>query len=158
MELTAHTSGWLDKCHDGLPESDANHIHISGDPFSSTDWKNSLEIICEQRLAAKSEQAIPNTSKPSEPKNVRHKFTPDDVKIVDNEYLQGDYQNGCVTDVEQIQQLVQRFNLRPDQECAFKIVANHAIHPQPDQLKMYLEGMAGTGKSQAWNDTFSTIG
>jgi PIF1 helicase. len=35
-----------------------------------------------------------------------------------------------------------------DQERAFKIIAKHAVHPQKNQLKMYLGGMGGTGKSQ----------
>ncbi|KAF8589327.1 hypothetical protein K439DRAFT_1294696, partial [Ramaria rubella] len=40
------------------------------------------------------------------------------------------------------------YGLKPDQECAFKIVANHAVQPSGEQLKMYLGGMCGTGKSQ----------
>jgi hypothetical protein len=38
--------------------------------------------------------------------------------------------------------------LNAEQERAFRIVANHAVQPQTEQLKMYLGGMGGTGKSQ----------
>jgi hypothetical protein len=38
--------------------------------------------------------------------------------------------------------------LNEEQERAFRIVANHATELEPEQLKMYIAGMAGTGKSQ----------
>src|SRR6266704_4699669 len=38
--------------------------------------------------------------------------------------------------------------LNSEQECGFRIVANHTTMAQPSQLKMYLGGMGGTGKSQ----------
>jgi len=38
--------------------------------------------------------------------------------------------------------------LNEEQECAFKIVANHSVEPTTEQLLMHLGGMAGTGKSQ----------
>ena len=38
--------------------------------------------------------------------------------------------------------------MNTEQERAFRIVANHATMSQPGQLKMYLGGMGGTGKSQ----------
>ncbi|EIW51289.1 uncharacterized protein TRAVEDRAFT_82751, partial [Trametes versicolor FP-101664 SS1] len=40
------------------------------------------------------------------------------------------------------------FSLNEAQERAFRIVANHALRSKPNHLKMYLGGMAGTGKSQ----------
>ena len=38
--------------------------------------------------------------------------------------------------------------MNEEQDCAFHIVANHACSPDSDQLKMYIAGMAGTGKTQ----------
>jgi hypothetical protein len=38
--------------------------------------------------------------------------------------------------------------LNIEQERAFRIIANHATSKHPEQLKMYLGGMAGTGKSR----------
>lgn len=38
--------------------------------------------------------------------------------------------------------------MNKEQERAFCIIANHACLKEPEQLKMYLGGMAGTGKSQ----------
>jgi len=48
-----------------------------------------------------------------------------------------------------INNTVSEFSLNDEQERAFRIIANHASTKQPEQLKMYLGGMAGTGKSQA---------
>jgi hypothetical protein len=38
--------------------------------------------------------------------------------------------------------------LNTEQQRAFRIVANHAVGQEQEQLKMYLGGMGGTGKSQ----------
>ena len=40
------------------------------------------------------------------------------------------------------------YSLNAEQERAFRIVANHAMSSEPDQLRMYLGSMGGTGKSQ----------
>ncbi|KAI0077578.1 hypothetical protein K474DRAFT_1684233 [Panus rudis PR-1116 ss-1] len=47
-----------------------------------------------------------------------------------------------------IESLVKQFNLNAKQDRAFRIIANHSIQSSGEQLKMYLRGMAGTGKSQ----------
>ncbi|EPQ56050.1 hypothetical protein GLOTRDRAFT_13439, partial [Gloeophyllum trabeum ATCC 11539] len=43
---------------------------------------------------------------------------------------------------------IAQFSLSPEQERAFRIVANHASSPQSEQLNMYLGGMAGMGRPQ----------
>ena len=47
-----------------------------------------------------------------------------------------------------MESVIQQFKLNIEQERAFRIVANHATINNPTQLKMYLGGMGGTGKSQ----------
>ncbi|KAF8577204.1 hypothetical protein K439DRAFT_1254923, partial [Ramaria rubella] len=49
---------------------------------------------------------------------------------------------------QQVDDTIHEYGLKPDQEYAFRIVGNHAVQPSGEQLKMYLGGMAGTGKSQ----------
>ena len=70
----------------------------------------------------------------------------DAVKIVDKSYLEkGFYIEGVsrvVTDT------VKKFSLNTEEEWAFRIIANHAISKDSEQLCMYLGGMGGTGKSQ----------
>ncbi|KAF6742917.1 hypothetical protein DFP72DRAFT_746645, partial [Ephemerocybe angulata] len=41
-----------------------------------------------------------------------------------------------------------QWKLNKEQERAYKIVANHATLSGPQQLRMYLGGMGGTGKTQ----------
>ncbi len=40
------------------------------------------------------------------------------------------------------------FSLNKEQDRAFHIVSQHSICPISDQLRMYIGGMSGTGKSQ----------
>jgi chromosomal replication initiation ATPase DnaA len=47
-----------------------------------------------------------------------------------------------------IDSTVTDFLLNSEQERAFRIIANHASTEKPEQLIMYIGGMAGTGKSQ----------
>ena len=43
---------------------------------------------------------------------------------------------------------MEKFSLNTEQERAFRIIANYACAEHPEQLKMYIGGMGGTGKSQ----------
>jgi hypothetical protein len=73
-------------------------------------------------------------------------FTPNEVKIVDKAYMSHVFISkeweSAVADVSSI------FDLNKEQECAFRIVANHACSPDSGQLKMNIAGMAGIGKTQ----------
>ena len=68
------------------------------------------------------------------------------VEIVDKSYL--DWKCHPLAWDNTIDTIMSNFTLNKEQEQAFHIVANHVCHPKPDQLKMYIGGMAGTGKSQ----------
>ncbi|KIJ59243.1 hypothetical protein HYDPIDRAFT_101094, partial [Hydnomerulius pinastri MD-312] len=60
-----------------------------------------------------------------------------------------------------IDDTVKEFSLNKEQEKAFKILTHHAIHPDCDQLRMYLGGMGGIGKSQvikSWTHFFKLRG
>ena len=47
-----------------------------------------------------------------------------------------------------INAVLKEYDLNEEQERAFQIVANHSCSESPDQLKMNMSGMAGTGKTQ----------
>ncbi len=68
------------------------------------------------------------------------------VKVIDKSYLDRDFRVEGVSHF--VDSTVKKFFLNKEQERAFRIVANHAISPHHDQLRMYLGGMGGTGKSQ----------
>jgi hypothetical protein len=68
------------------------------------------------------------------------------VKIVDRSYLEKKF---YTTNVESsIQNICLEFKLNEEQRRAFEIVAHHVVFPHSDQLKMYIGGIGGTGKSQ----------
>jgi hypothetical protein len=50
--------------------------------------------------------------------------------------------------LKSIEEISHAFCLNKEQNRAFRIVANHACSADSEQLKMYIGGMAGTGKSQ----------
>ena len=68
------------------------------------------------------------------------------VKVVDKSYLESDFRIEGESNL--IDSVVKDFSLNGEQERALRIVANHAISPEHDQLRMYLGGIGGTGKSQ----------
>ncbi|KII92305.1 hypothetical protein PLICRDRAFT_102699, partial [Plicaturopsis crispa FD-325 SS-3] len=73
----------------------------------------------------------------------------DGVKVVDKSYLNKDFQAELEAAQSNIDGTVKQFKLNKEQERAFRIVANHTTCKDTDeQLKMYLGGMGGTGKSQ----------
>lgn len=70
------------------------------------------------------------------------------VKVVDESYFTKMFKPKLKEDRDMIENISKSFTLNDEQSRAFKIVANHATLKNPTQLKMYLGGMAGTGKSQ----------
>ena len=71
-----------------------------------------------------------------------------EVKIVNKTYLTEKFKAKVNKEQNIIDNTVSKFLLNTEQERAFRIIANHASSKKPEQLKMYLGGMAGTGKSQ----------
>ncbi|KAG6807258.1 hypothetical protein H0H93_001787, partial [Arthromyces matolae] len=69
-----------------------------------------------------------------------------DVRVVDRHYLTSAYISDewekVMTDIST------DFSLNEEQTRAFRIVANHAASYSREQLKMYMGGMGGTGKTQ----------
>ena len=112
-------------------------------------WEQEIETMKQKVLDKKSEHytspaiaadncRVSETSQKPQVVNV--------VKVVDKSYLERDF---CVEGVSNlIDSTVNEFSLNVEQECAFRIIANHVISPDRDQLRMYLGGMGGTGKSR----------
>jgi hypothetical protein len=68
------------------------------------------------------------------------------VEVIDKSYIEKRYRSPEWDKI--INDVVAKFTLNSEQERAFHIVANHAYQAQTEQLKMYIGGMSGTGKSQ----------
>ena len=70
------------------------------------------------------------------------------VKLLPAEYFMHNFQAKVSKDREIISKTIHDFSLNKEQKRAFAIIANHASDILPDQLKMHLGGMGGTGKTQ----------
>jgi hypothetical protein len=70
----------------------------------------------------------------------------DTVMVVDKTYLEKRFHAPTYSGA--IDRICLQFKLNAEQQRAFKIVANHIVLPSSGQLKMYIGGMGGTGKSQ----------
>jgi hypothetical protein len=68
------------------------------------------------------------------------------VKVVDKFYLEKNFHSSEFQ--FQIEDSIAKYSLNEKQERAFHIVANHAVSPCSEQLKMYIGGIGETGKSQ----------
>jgi PIF1-like helicase len=73
---------------------------------------------------------------------------PNQVKIVDKSYLERVSNKRSDDDLVFVNSIVHDFDLNVEQERAFCIIANHSCNSQSEQLKMYIGGMGGTGKTQ----------
>jgi hypothetical protein len=106
-------------------------------------WKALIEEK-RQKVLADRNKHIPSKSS----FKIRADPNENDVKIIDRSYLQRSFKAKSAAAQKLIDETVQDFNLNTEQERAFKIVANHSVELKSEQLKMYLGGMGGTGKSQ----------
>ena len=114
-----------------------------GEGHSPTGWKAILTKKRDDILLERDAQAAQKA------KNGVGKNTfADQVKVVDQSYLRENFQAEDAAAQRLIDSIVVKFTLNTEQERAFRIIANHASQPSHEQLKMYLGGMAGTGKSQ----------
>jgi len=71
-----------------------------------------------------------------------------EVKIVDKTYFTAKFKAKVEKDQNIIDITVTDFSLNNEQERSFCIITNHASTEKPEQLIMYIGGMAGTGKPQ----------
>lgn len=143
---TLTSSGWFDESPDGPPEyGDLTAIQPEAD-LNGKEW--------DKRVATKREEALSIRMKDfgsddliSETKGL-HSDVNDDVKIIDKTYFELKFKPSSFHDQQFIDETVTDFDLNKEQERAFRIIANHATLRRPEQLKMYIGGMGGTGKSQ----------
>jgi len=101
-----------------------------------------------QDLLAKRSKRIPQTAEETLEKNSTTTNIEGDVVVSDLSYIDKNFKTNSIDKQKIIDDVVLEFHLNKEQKCAFQIVANHASMKAPKQLKMYLGGMGGTGKSQ----------
>ena len=68
------------------------------------------------------------------------------LKLLINSYFERKFRVEGLSNA--IDDIVESYSLNSEQEKAFRIISNHTISTNLEQLCMYLGGMGGTGKSQ----------
>jgi hypothetical protein len=157
MEEILRNAGWMDSSPNGNPDVGDLQPVQPAELRSGQKWKAEVQKT-RQEVLDKRRQHMPNPTKRYS--NFHKDPLAGDVKIVDKAYLNKLF---CAVNKETqttIDTTVTQFNLNEEQERAFRIVANHVASSDSEQLKMYLGGMGGTGKSQvikALIDLFKNI-
>ena len=149
MDATEHiirNAGWLDNCPDGVIHIDQSPLEPETD-WSAIKWKSIVQEKRQQLLDERS-QNIPSMKSSIHDHQFYSDPNANNVMIVDQSYFELNFKAQDVQRQNLIDATVTKFRLNTEQERAFRIVANHSSSMDNEQLKMYLGGMAGTGKSQ----------
>jgi hypothetical protein len=143
VEQIVSGAGWLDKSPDGINEIALEGITPTVDN-SGSQWSVLIQRIRKMIIADRSKNLPTSSNKPFDKLHGTDKVSVDTMTSYLSQKFVPD-QPGAINVIELV---VQKFKLNTEQERAFRIVANHATIGNPTQLKMYLGGMGGTGKSQ----------
>ncbi|KDR80495.1 hypothetical protein GALMADRAFT_62280 [Galerina marginata CBS 339.88] len=134
-------AGWLDDSPNGLEK-------VSKTPITpkilqkGPSWKVSVENE-RQKILTERDKNIPAKSG----KNINDP-NENNVQLIDRSYLKKNFRAKLKSDRQLIATIIEKFTLNTEQERAFRIVGNHSVESKSEQLRMYLGGMGGTGKSQ----------
>jgi len=143
---SVRNAGWLDESPDGI-----QHVNIAPlEPEVKQPCGKWKAVVQERRQEVLDERSkkFP-TIKRNNRTYLQHKDpNANNVQVVDQSYLLKSFKARLSETQMSIDKTVKTFRLNTEQERAFRIIANHAVTPQSEQLKMYLGGMGGTGKSQ----------
>jgi len=116
-------------------------IHRSG-----PQWKSLVKQSRENLLNAKKINCPTNIDVSQKP--LDGCLEPLSVNVLPAEYFMQNFRAKEVKAREIISNTILDFSLNEEQRRAFHIIANHASEICPEQLKMHLGGMGGTGKTQ----------
>ena len=143
VEQIVAGAGWLDKSPDGIDKVDLESFTPTVDN-SGSQWSSLIQRIRKMIVADRSKNLPAGPNKPFDELHGTDKVFVDTMTSYLSQKFVPD-QPGAINVLDSV---IQKFKLNTEQERAFRIVANHATINNPTQLKMYLGGMGGTGKSQ----------
>ena len=142
IENIVRKAGWLDRLSEYAPQIDKEfkpEQKLSGSQWSAI-VKNAKNAVFANKIK----------DMPSNNQGERNSIDENhnEVVIADISYIDKKFQAKQKTSQKLIDDIATEFKLNEEQDRAFRIVANHATLHQAEQLKMYIGGMGGTGKSQ----------
>ena len=142
IENIVRKTGWLDKLTKDGPQIDMEFS--PEETLPGNQWSAILKSAKKKFIAIKTKD-MPSCNQAN--RNLNNKNS-DEVVVADMSYIDKKFQAKQKTSQKFIDDTAKEFSLNEEQDRAFRIVANHATLHQVEQLKMYLGGMGGTGKSQ----------
>src|SRR6202051_2240264 len=146
VEQIMQDVGWFDKSPNGPADVGDLTPVVPDELQSGKDWtavvQHKRQELIDQRC-----RNIPGKFDDVDKTNYDQESSTE-VKIVDKAYLTAKFKAKVETEQNIIDSTVTDFLLNTEQERAFRIIVNHASTEKPEQLIMYIGGMAGTGKSQ----------
>jgi PIF1-like helicase len=143
VEQVVTGAGWLDSSPDGVEMIDPEGF-VPIVENTSSQWNSLIQSIRKMIIADRSKNLPAGANKPfGEIKGTDKVFVDTMTSYLSRKFTPDE--PGAVNILNAV---IQKFKLNLEQERAFRIVANHATIDNPTQLKMYLGGMGGTGKSQ----------
>ena len=145
-ENIVRSAGWLNDSPNGVTEVNKTPIKVPVNQGGSQ-WKTAVQDTRQEVIAERSKNISKSNSKQLSTYN-HDDPNENNVKIVDQSYLTRDFKAKSKQRHQLIKKTIKFFNLNVEQQRAFCIIANHASCPGADQLRMYIAGIAGTGKSQ----------
>ena len=140
IENVVKSAGWLDSCIGNVDPVDKS---FKPEERSGSQWNVLVQSLKKLFLATRSKN-LPD-AKAKKDKNI---ILCNEVVVDDISYLNKNFKAKKEHEQHLIDTTVEDFSLNDEQERAFRIVANHATMNKSEQLKMYLGGMGGPGKSQ----------
>ena len=144
-ELMMKRAHWLDGDESTSSQLNVEQFHPAIHK-SGSQWKSLVKQSRENLLKAKKMNCPTNINVSQ--KSLDDYLEPLSVNVLSAEYFMHDFRAKEVKAREIISNTILDFSLNEDQRRAFHIIANHASEICPEQLKMHLGGMGGTGKTR----------
>ncbi|KAK0488095.1 hypothetical protein EDD18DRAFT_1360052 [Armillaria luteobubalina] len=116
------------------------------DPITTVRGRGEWNAIIKRKRQEMIDDRLRNITSTKDKQKGNNNPESDKVQIVDKNWLER-----CFHDKKykaSLDEVAVLFSLNKEQAHAFRLVANHSTSPYNDQLKMYIAGMGGTGKSQ----------
>lgn len=145
LELVLHAAGWsLDGCSNRPPLKDNLQPERA---LSAAKWRDVVATERRKILAARAGPSLRSSKHLEDDMDVWCK-THNDARIIPGAYLLDDFQITDATEQEMLDNVLSEFTLNTEQLRAFNIVAHHSLSLGAEPLRMYIGGMAGTGKTR----------
>jgi hypothetical protein len=146
------TCGWLDSKKPlgvSSTKGTSSEQFVTGSEKSASEWTQCLKEA-RQNILDERQAMLQDKSGPNGPPNGTN-YSENTVRILSGDYFTKGCKSFIESDNDLIRDTIRLFSLNEAQTRAFSIIAHHSLLGQQidrKPLRMYLGGVAGTGKSQ----------